>query len=537
MIAVVALVFTVWHYVTHQLDGHFSFIQLRSSFGLLMVFTTYYVHLVFYRITLFNTLQADKGKTNYVAEPAAVVQDNFSLGHHSAPSPMLGRSHVDDSKVPGPGTHASMERHSTPSGDISSIHSDLLRCSRAMGMSEERMTSDSNTIGLVTQTVKQFLDAVRLVVPERSHFTRHKNPCFPSNVTIGNHLTQILLTYLRPEFSKGLKELEKVYSREQVLKMVVHRKSLMCLPFFYVAGFPKCATTSLHKALQEHPQIVAPINKEPHWWTRVNDLSSNSNLPRDYAMFYVWLYIIFFKQANEKIAGESGDDIITYDGSQSLLWDSNFFQHGQDYCAMPAVLSRVQPKAKFIVVMRDPTARLYSHFFWSFKHYFGGIDKWPAYVKQNASDTFHSEVVLVIKTFRNCLKSSSLFECASGFKSLTKKESAGRIGHKFYIGLYYVHIKKWLEFFPREQFLFLRMEDMVANFTAAMAEIMDFLELKEVAHGEMESWLTKANAQVALSEKYLMQTETKALLDEAYGPYNQLLASLLGSERYLWSNR
>ena len=428
--------------------------------------------------------------------------------------------------------HASMDHYSL-SDDVSSIHSCLLRCSRAMGISEARMKSEADTIRQVAQNAKHFLDAVRLVIPKWSLFTNHKNPCFSSNMTIGDRLTKILLTYLRPEVSKGLKELQKVYSSKQLLKMAAHHKSLMCLPFFYIAGFPKCATTSLHVALQKHAHIVAPINKEPHWWTRVKDLTNSSNFPQEYAMFYVWTYMIFFKEAAKKVETEDGNDIITYDGSQSLLWDSNLFQLDQDYCAMPAILSRVQPNAKFIVVMRNPTTRLYSHFLWSFKYRFGGVNKWPAYIKQNASDTFHSAVVSTTNKFKTCLKSFSLFKCTSDYR---KKDSVGQIhaGHRFYIGLYYVHIKKWLQFFPRKQFLFLRMEDMVANFSAAMVQIVDFLDLRKVDSTEVERWMTKANAQVMLDDKYLMQNRTKQLLDEVYGPYNQLLANLLDSEKYLW---
>lgn len=407
-----------------------------------------------------------------------------------------------------------------------------------MGISETRLReTQTDVIRQVGQTAVQFLDAIRLVVPEQSHFTGHKNPCFYSNVTIGNHLDEILFTYFRPEFSKGLNMLRKFVSKENLLNMVVHHNSLMCLPYFYIAGFPKSATTSLHKALQKHPQIVGPINKEPHWWTRVDGLSNYADFPWDYAKFYVWTYLIFFKEACKKIETGNGDDIITYDGSQSLLWDSNFFQGGQDYCAMPAVLSRVQPRAKFIVVMRNPTTRLYSHFIWSFKYHLGNLDRWPARIRENASNSFHSEVVSVTNQFKNCLKSLSLYECASGFKSPGDKMS---VGHKFYIGLYYVHLKKWLQFFPREQFLFLRMEDMVTNFTAAMVQIADFLGLRQVASGKIEKWLTKTNHRVnrvASDDIFVMQNKTKVLLDEVYGPYNQLLADLLDNDNYLWSDQ
>ena len=412
-----------------------------------------------------------------------------------------------------------------------------------MGISEDTLRENADNIKHVGQSAVQFINAVRLVVPKPLYFTQHKNPSFYSNVTIGNYLSDILITYLRPEVSKGLKKLRNVFSPNRLLSKSLRHKSLVCLPYFYIAGFPKCATTSLHDALQRHPQVVGPNSKEPHWWTRVDDLSDVGNFPQDYAMFYVWTYLTFFREACEKIDRHGGDDIVTYDGSQSLLWDSNFFQDGQDYCAMPAVLSRLQPNAKFVVVMRNPTERLYSHFIWSFKYHLGHLKRWPAKIRQNASDSFHLEVVSVTKKFKDCLKRSSLFECASGSKLRRDgtKESVSQIGHKFNIGLYYVHIRKWLEFFPKEQFLFLRTEDMVANFKEAMAQIVDYLALSPVADKEVERWLTKANSRaenlkVAPDETFLMQAETKALLDDVYAPYNRLLADLLRDERYLWSD-
>lgn len=440
----------------------------------------------------------------------------------------ISQSHNHSRKFALPLTPASSRN------DISSIHSDLLSCSKVMGISETRLRENASVIRQVAQATKQFLDAVRSAVPEPNHFTAHKNPCFYSNETTGSNLDTILLNYLRSEASQGLQLLKKRFSKETLLKMFTHRRSLVCLPYFYIAGFPKGATTSLHEALQKHPQIASPLGKEPHWWTRVADLSNISSFPQDYAMFHVWTYLSFFKKASEKIEEIRNDgDIVTYDGSQSLLWDSNFFRCGQDYCAMPAILSRVQPNAKFVVVMRNPTTRLYSHFIWSFKYHLGDIEKWPVDIRENISESFHSEAVSVTNRFKGCLRISSLFECASGFKYRTKLASVNRIAHKFYIGLYYVHIRKWLQFFPREQFLFLRMEDIVADFTTVMAQIVDFLGLKQVARGEMEKWLTKANARSGESQA-AMKTHTRSLLDEVYGPYNKLLAELLDDDRYLW---
>ena len=45
-------------------------------------------------------------------------------------------------------------------------------------------------------------------------------------------------------------------------------EKLLCLPYFYLAGFPKCGTTDLYAHITQHHQIIPTKVKEPHWWTR-----------------------------------------------------------------------------------------------------------------------------------------------------------------------------------------------------------------------------------------------------------------------------
>ena len=220
-------------------------------------------------------------RARYVKDPMTVEEENDPYYH-----------------VPQSHSYSFVTRASTSKNDISPILSDLLRCSRAMGISETRLRENVNNIRQVEQAAEQFLDAVRLVIPEPSHFTSHRNPCFYSNMTTGGNLDTILLNYLRPEVGQGLKRLRKRFLRETLLKMFVGHESLVCLPYFYIAGFPKSASTSLHEALQKHPQIASPFDKEPHWWTRVDDLSNVTNFPQDYAIFHVWTYLSFFKKAS-----------------------------------------------------------------------------------------------------------------------------------------------------------------------------------------------------------------------------------------------
>ncbi|KAK7471388.1 hypothetical protein BaRGS_00035940 [Batillaria attramentaria] len=41
---------------------------------------------------------------------------------------------------------------------------------------------------------------------------------------------------------------------------------MSCLPYFYLAGFPKCGTTDLWNRICMHPDVARPAHKEPGWF-------------------------------------------------------------------------------------------------------------------------------------------------------------------------------------------------------------------------------------------------------------------------------
>lgn len=43
---------------------------------------------------------------------------------------------------------------------------------------------------------------------------------------------------------------------------------LQCLPYFFLIGQPKCATTDIFYRIGCHPDVAEPPLKGPHWWSR-----------------------------------------------------------------------------------------------------------------------------------------------------------------------------------------------------------------------------------------------------------------------------
>ena len=310
-------------------------------------------------------------------------------------------------------------------------------------------------------------------------------------------------------------------------------RELYCLPYFFIAGFPKSGTTTLHTALQEHVQIAPPTDKEPQWWTRVPLEDMNT----EYLKLTVMKYLLYFTEAAKGISQNHKVGTITYDGSQSTLWDSNFYLDNEDYCATPAIVSRILPNAKFIVLMRNPVTREYSDFFYSCGP---DLKTWPKLIIEDPPGQFLKEFETNRAAFTNCLKTTnnSMHECIRQMRSI--RNACGR-KRRFPIGLYHIHLHKWLQFYPKENFLFLRTEDMSQQPSTMMNRITDFLGVDQVSKDQAQEWLRhKANVQTVFttdSEKFEMKPEMEQLLEEFYRPFNEKLAELTGSKRFLWMTK
>ena len=335
-----------------------------------------------------------------------------------------------------------------PQFSLEAFREDMERCSRAMGMSDSTLNNDTHreVIEAVSQQASTFASWVRTIVPE--HFSPDfKNPCWHTSDVewISNHSHVSNLSLSRGQLL--VDRMKNYFDKENTTN------TQLCLPYFFIAGFPKCGTTTLHVAMTKHPDIYAPQWKEPHWWVHANEEDSTQ-----------WLaaYFMLFRTRN----GELSKDVITYDASPDVLWHSRFVSNvtKQDYvyCAMPAVVKRILPEAKFIVMMREPTSAVYSSFLYTNS---------GSRLNLGLPNQFHTKATTYIAELNSCLVESSLYEC-------TEMINSGRgiwdTSH-FSIELYHVHLKKWLQFYAREQFLFLRTEDMFTDPGAVMQKITSFL--------------------------------------------------------------
>lgn len=203
--------------------------------------------------------------------------------------------------------------------------------------------------------------------------------------------------------------------------MVVDRS----IPDFFIAGAPKCGTTSLYRWLRTHPQLYLPY-KEPGFFSR--DLVDHKDLKLD-------LYRRLFEDRPETttLVGEA---------SPKYLYSSQGLREIRSY----------RPDARIIVLLRNPVDLVHS---------------------------FHGQMV------KQCDESVTDFEQAwrlvgarsNGTAIPRLCRSAILLNYAFW-GQVGSRLEDLFSIFPVEQRRVFLLDDMEANPAALYADVLDFLEVQ-----------------------------------------------------------
>ncbi|KAL8577017.1 hypothetical protein ACOMHN_065621 [Nucella lapillus] len=332
-------------------------------------------------------------------------------------------------------------------------------------------------------------------------------------------------------------------------------RRLRCLPYFYIAGMPKSGSTDLFRKLMLHPDIVKPPMKEPHWWSKNRfgqRLNFSSSIPFE---DYVDLFDrpareierrsqrvddvsttdddILLESGHNDVSTTTGDDnrnfyhpAITMDASASTFWNNDEWWRLQENCNQTQPLftnahyiRHLTPQAKVIVILRNPTDRLFSDYLYFTK-------------TKKSLTAFHDDVLLSIEKLNNCTDQSSLRACI-----YDKRTLAGKGKVRLRIGVYHVYLSEWLSVFPRSQLLVLRTEDYSRNSRRTLRRIHRFLGLPPMIRQQEKRvlQLPKANTRRLEDQKLgSMLPETRQALQEFYRPHNHQLAELLQDTQFLW---
>jgi hypothetical protein len=193
---------------------------------------------------------------------------------------------------------------------------------------------------------------------------------------------------------------------------------------FLVVGAEKCATTSLFKYLNEHPEISMPPQKEIGFFARDNEYEKGKdwyegNFPNKSS-----------KESNKMILGEvSPQYMFTFQA--------------------PFRIKKHYPHTKIIMILRNPIDRAFS-----------------AYKMLSNRKTLNMSFSDAIKDFIKVNENKMLF---GDFKTVNFLEA----GH------YSLMVKRYTDLFPRENIFIAFTEDLDSQPDILMTRIYDFLSVEK----------------------------------------------------------
>ncbi|NEQ39467.1 MAG: tetratricopeptide repeat protein [Okeania sp. SIO3I5] len=245
-------------------------------------------------------------------------------------------------------------------------------------------------------------------------------------------------------------------------------------PNFMIIGTGKSGTTSLYNYLSQHPQVLPAIKKEIYFWSRHFDKGIN------------W-YLAHFPPIPKGTKFLTGEATPTYINSRQT----------------PARLFSIFPQIKLIIILRNPVDRAISHYYHE--------------VRSKMENKSLSEAIF-----------SQLERLQKIPESALQEAYWNHISYYISYGVYVEFIKKWMDIFPREQFLILRSEDFYQDPGITMQKVFKFLGLPKY---QLQNY-KKLNSG---SYPTVPQSISSAL-SNYFQPYNQRLEAFLGM-KFNWEKR
>jgi hypothetical protein len=254
---------------------------------------------------------------------------------------------------------------------------------------------------------------------------------------------------------------------------------LRVLPDFFVLGEMRSGTSSLHSYLQEHPQILRPFIKEVHFFDR------------RYTKGIAWYRAHFPTRT-------------------AILWHA--LRHGRaltyeatpDYLSYPDVARRlwkVRPGAKLIALLRNPVDRAYSHYQFNVR-----IQR----ERHSFSKAIRKEAERLEGEREKVLSDESYLS-----QRLRRYTYASR-------GTYVDSLLAYERYFPRDQMLVIKSEDLFDRTQDTYQQILDFLGLRY--------WTLRNPVSVNTAAYSRDKPQGYDELRAFFAPYNQRLYEYLGRD-------
>lgn len=250
------------------------------------------------------------------------------------------------------------------------------------------------------------------------------------------------------------------------------------IPDLFIVGATKCATSSIHYQLGQHPDIVASAPKEPRF---IEDANHLANIPKLY------------------------DDVFEYDAKVRMDGNPNHLVIGY----VPERIKILNKKAKILIVVRNPIDRIESHI-----NYF--MNMRPG----REQDDFDNIVIDNIINFN-----LDKFATEGYFVPTMCKEWGNYKSMYIETGFYTHYIDKYLDLFD---VCVVNFDNYVKNTELVIAELVDWLGLDPFTLTDTKPKNVDRGDKRVLSELH------RATLIEAYKKSNEQLFRIIGEQKS-WS--
>ena len=197
----------------------------------------------------------------------------------------------------------------------------------------------------------------------------------------------------------------------------------MSLPNFICLGAAKSGTTTLHDILRQHPEIYVPAFKEPHFF----------DIPENYKNGIDWYQKNYFKNANKKVIAE--------------FTPSYFF----DKEVPERIFNNLGSEVKFVVLLRHPVDRAYSHYLHSKRDEHEELD----FVESLNQEEDRLSHYIENKDYLSYLRNSYISQ-----------------------GLYGDMVERYLKYFKLENFMFIHFEkEFLLKRDKTIHRVLNFLDI------------------------------------------------------------
>eukprot|EP00904_Undaria_pinnatifida_P002702 jgi/Undpi1/12432/HiC_scaffold_5.g02103.m1 len=318
----------------------------------------------------------------------------------------------------------------------------------------------------------------------------------------------------------------------------VGQRSALSIPIITIIGVQKGGTTNLRENLLKHPMVCGKrhevhfFDQDPSVYPSVGDWERDG---LDNSLGYLDAGLILANYAEMCASKKCSFFDRT---SRTFRTDRVIVDSAPRYIYSPVAPYRIKmarPGGKFVVVLRDPTDRYFSHMrmdmcrqnfdvgFATRDEKISTIYHLPGEAKDYLAraDQTHQPYSAVCRGEN--ASASDLWACYEAMHNY----------NPLYRGLYADQFERWFRVFDRSQMMIIDGSDMLKDLTAVVAAVTEFAGMPEHNYTYDSSHEHKTGCGRLKTGRYKKMFEEVELFRDWYRPHNERLYKLLGRD-FMW---